>query len=119
MMSPIWKVIPMILLIQSGMLFEAEAQAQPANGTLLKAGTSFSSPAFIQAIPQIDLSIGGSGNDSGGGGDDFSLAIQAIILITILSFGSAFVTMMTSFTRIIVVFFFLRMGLGTQQSPPQ
>lgn len=26
--------------------------------------------------------------------------------------------MMTSFTRIIVVFFFLRMGLGTQQSPP-
>ena len=26
--------------------------------------------------------------------------------------------MMTSFTRIVVVFFFLRMGLGTQQSPP-
>jgi flagellar biosynthetic protein FliP len=25
---------------------------------------------------------------------------------------------MTSFTRIVVVFFFLRMGLGTQQSPP-
>lgn len=83
-------------------------QAAPsANGAVL------SSPAFIQAIPQIDISMGGDSNE-----EDFSLAIQALILITILSFGAAFVTMMTSFTRIIVVFFFLRMGLGTQQSPP-
>lgn len=64
-----------------------------------------------QALPQIDLSIGGEA-------EDFTVAIQALILITVLSFGPAFVTMMTSFTRIIVVFFFLRMGLGTQQSPP-
>ncbi len=68
-------------------------------------------PVIAQALPQIDLSIGGEA-------EDFSLAIQALILITILSFGPAFITMMTSFTRIIVVFFFLRMGLGTQQSPP-
>jgi len=68
-------------------------------------------PVIAQALPQIDLSIGGES-------DDFSLAIQALILITVLSFGPAFITMMTSFTRIIVVFFFLRMGLGTQQSPP-
>ncbi|MEX0769781.1 MAG: flagellar type III secretion system pore protein FliP [Balneolaceae bacterium] len=54
----------------------------------------------------------------GGEVEDFSLAIQALILLTVLSFGPAIVTMMTSFTRLIVVFFFLRMGLGTQQSPP-
>ncbi|MDI6403044.1 flagellar type III secretion system pore protein FliP [Balneolaceae bacterium ANBcel3] len=66
---------------------------------------------LLQALPQIDLSIGGEA-------EDFSLAIQALILITVLSFGPAFITMMTSFTRIIVVFFFLRMGMGTQQSPP-
>lgn len=75
-------------------------------------------PEVVQAqqtIPQIDLSIGGGG---GSEEDDFSSAIQALIIITVLSFGAAFVTMMTSFTRIIVVFFFLRMGLGTQQSPP-
>ncbi|PWN05187.1 flagellar type III secretion system pore protein FliP [Rhodohalobacter mucosus] len=54
----------------------------------------------------------------GGEVEDFSLAIQALILITVLSFGPAIVTMMTSFTRLVVVFFFLRMGLGTQQSPP-
>ncbi|MEX0680380.1 MAG: flagellar type III secretion system pore protein FliP [Balneolales bacterium] len=66
---------------------------------------------ILQSLPQIDLSIGGEA-------EDYSLAIQALILMTILTFGPAFITMMTSFTRIIVVFFFLRMGLGTQQSPP-
>ncbi|MBO6793874.1 MAG: flagellar type III secretion system pore protein FliP [Balneolaceae bacterium] len=66
------------------------------------------------SIPQIDLSIGGGSAED----DDFSSAIQALVIITVLSFGAAFVTMMTSFTRIIIVFFFLRMGLGTQQSPP-
>ena len=72
---------------------------------------AISMPMLIQSAPQIDLSIGG-------GEEDFSVAIQALILITVLSFGPAFITMMTSFTRIVVVFFFLRMGLGTQQSPP-
>lgn len=65
------------------------------------------------SIPRIDLSI--SPVD---GAEDYSLAIQTLILLTILAFGPAFITMMTSFTRIIVVFFFLRMALGTQQSPP-
>lgn len=64
-------------------------------------------------IPNISIQIGSSQK-----GEDYSLAIQAIILLTILSFGPAIVTMMTSFIRLIVVFFFLRMGLGTQQSPP-
>ncbi|MEL7833600.1 flagellar type III secretion system pore protein FliP [Fodinibius sp. Rm-B-1B1-1] len=70
----------------------------------------FNVTAFLQATPPIDLGMME--------GEDLSVAIQALVLVTILSFGSAFITMMTSFTRIIVVFFFLRMGLGTQQSPP-
>lgn len=86
-------------------LFPAAAWA----GSVSVSGLSL--PVIAQALPQIDLSVGGEA-------EDFSLAIQALILITILSFGPAFITMMTSFTRIIVVFFFLRMGLGTQQSPP-
>lgn len=81
-------------------------------GVLLLAGLTIGAASVMaQGIPQIDLSIGGEDGD-------LSLAIQALVIITVLSFGPAFVTMMTSFTRIIVVFFFLRMGLGTQQSPP-
>lgn len=72
---------------------------------------SVNMPVVAQVLPQIDLSIGGEA-------EDFSLAIQALIFITVLSFGPAFITMMSSFTRIVIVFFFLRMGLGTQQSPP-
>ncbi|MCW9705365.1 flagellar type III secretion system pore protein FliP [Fodinibius salsisoli] len=71
--------------------------------------TGLGVPAFLQAAPTIDLGMEG---------EDLSVAIQALILVTVLSFGSAFITMMTSFTRIVIVFFFLRMGLGTQQSPP-
>jgi len=64
-------------------------------------------------IPKISINVGNGDTE-----EDFSVAIQALILITVLSFGPAIVTMMTSFTRLVVVFFFLRMGLGTQQSPP-
>ena len=92
----------------------SDSEASPFNaGTAIQSGIS-SSILLQQGIPQIGLSIGNDDTSD----EDFNLAIQALILITILSFGAAFVTMMTSFTRIIVVFFFLRMGLGTQQSPP-
>ncbi|HKJ47293.1 MAG TPA: flagellar type III secretion system pore protein FliP [Balneolales bacterium] len=74
---------------------------------------STSTSSASGSIPQINLSIKSPKN-----GKDFSVAIQTLIILTILTFGPAFITMMTSFTRIIVVFFFLRMGLGTQQSPP-
>ncbi|TNE73639.1 flagellar biosynthetic protein FliP [bacterium] len=69
--------------------------------------------AFAQGVPKIDLSI-----SPVEGKDDYSIAIQTVILLTILSFGPAFITMMTSFTRIVIVFFFMRTALGTQQSPP-
>lgn len=101
-----------ISLILIGMIAVAPAQSEATPINM----ASITSPMFIQAIPQIDLSIGGNGPTAQD--EDFTLPIQALILITVLSFGSAFITMMTSFTRIIVVFFFLRMGLGTQQSPP-
>jgi flagellar biosynthetic protein FliP len=83
--------------------------------------------ALLLAVTATTVWAQQSGAGSGGAGisinvgqgeEDYSLGIQALILITILSFGPAIITMMTSFTRIVVVFFFLRMGLGTQQSPP-
>ncbi|MEX2479017.1 MAG: flagellar type III secretion system pore protein FliP [Gracilimonas sp.] len=104
-------LLGLIVIGVTGLSSEAEASPMQLNASVQ---AEITTPILLQAIPQIDLSIGG--NDASD--EDFSLAIQALILITILSFGAAFVTMMTSFTRIIVVFFFLRMGLGTQQSPP-
>ncbi len=48
----------------------------------------------------------------------FSMLIQILFLLTVLSLAPAIVVMMTSFTRIIVVFSLIRHALGTQQMPP-
>src|ERR1044072_8348693 len=45
-------------------------------------------------------------------------AIQAVVLITVLSLAPAILLMMTSFTRIIIVLSLLRQAIGTQQLPP-
>ena len=50
--------------------------------------------------------------------ENFSSAMQIIILLTVLSLAPAILLMMTSFTRIIIVLSLLRQALGTQQLPP-
>jgi flagellar biosynthetic protein FliP len=55
---------------------------------------------------------------AGGGGTQYSLSMQTLLLLTSLSFLPAMVLMMTSFTRIIIVMSLLRHALGTQTSPP-
>ncbi|ABE50235.1 flagellar type III secretion system pore protein FliP [Methylobacillus flagellatus] len=53
-----------------------------------------------------------------GGGQNYSLSIQTLILLTSLTFLPAALLMMTGFTRIIIVLSLLRQALGTQSSPP-
>jgi flagellar biosynthetic protein FliP len=50
--------------------------------------------------------------------ENFSAAMQMIILLTVLSLAPAILIMMTSFTRIIIVLSLLRQALGTQSLPP-
>lgn len=45
-------------------------------------------------------------------------AIKIILLLTVLTLAPAILIMMTSFTRILIVFSFLRQALGTQNMPP-
>jgi flagellar biosynthesis protein FliP len=47
-----------------------------------------------------------------------SNAVKIFILVTALSFASALILSLTSFTRIIIVLSFLRQALGTPQLPP-
>ena len=46
-----------------------------------------------------------------------SLPVQTIVLLTLLSFIPAILISMTCFTRLIVVFHFLRQAIGTQETP--
>jgi flagellar biosynthetic protein FliP len=71
--------------------------------------------AFGQTLPIPTLKIGvGESKDPG----EVSVLIQILFLLTILSLAPAILLMMTSFTRLIVVFSFLRQALGMNQMPP-
>ncbi len=49
---------------------------------------------------------------------NISSTLMVLFLLTILTIAPAILVMTTSFTRIIVVFGFLRQAMATQQSPP-
>jgi flagellar biosynthetic protein FliP len=51
------------------------------------------------------------------GSQEYSMTLQALFIMTALSLIPAFVMMMTSFTRIIIVLSILRQAIGLQQSP--
>ncbi|MFB0517275.1 MAG: flagellar type III secretion system pore protein FliP, partial [Candidatus Neomarinimicrobiota bacterium] len=63
-------------------------------------------------IPAINLSV-----DSATSPEQLSTTIQIVILITILSLAPSILIMTTSFTRIVVIFHFLRQAIGTQNTP--
>lgn len=50
--------------------------------------------------------------------EQVSTLLQIIFLMTVLSVAPAILIMMTSFTRLAIVFSMLRQALGTQQMPP-
>jgi flagellar biosynthetic protein FliP len=61
-------------------------------------------------LPSVSLDIG-----SGSGDAD---SLKLLFIITILALAPSILIMMTSFTRIIIVFSFVRNALGLQQTPP-
>ncbi|MGI4836771.1 MAG: flagellar type III secretion system pore protein FliP [Janthinobacterium lividum] len=63
------------------------------------------------SIPAITLSNGANGQQ------EYSVSLQILLIMTALSFIPAGVMLMTSFTRIIIVFSILRQALGLQQTP--
>ena len=68
--------------------------------------------ALAQVLPAVTSS------PAPGGGTQWSLSIQTLLLLTGLTFLPALLLMMTGFTRIIIVLSLLRSALGTQGSPP-
>jgi flagellar biosynthetic protein FliP len=67
-------------------------------------------PAAAQVPGRVDVSIEGVGS--------VSAPLQIVLLLTLLTFLPAILVTMTSFTRIVIVFHFLRQALGTQEMPP-
>ena len=77
---------------------------------------SLSTPAFAASnnlVPNVNISIDGEAAEGG-----LVKAIKILAALTVLTLAPAILILTTSFTRIAVVFSFLRAGLGTQQTPP-
>lgn len=66
-------------------------------------------------MPRIEI---GNGQSRTGEKADLSTGIQILILLTALSLAPAFLLMLTSFTRIVIVLSFVRSALSMQQTPP-
>ncbi|MBR3663086.1 MAG: flagellar type III secretion system pore protein FliP [Desulfovibrio sp.] len=76
-------------------------------------------PLFAQAAP--DISLPGMQLTLSGGTPEpekVSVLLEILFLMTVLSVAPSIVLTMTSFTRIIIVFSFLRQAMGVQQLPP-
>jgi flagellar biosynthetic protein FliP len=68
------------------------------------------SPVTVFAQPsQLDVRVDGVGA--------VSAPLQVVLFLTLLTFIPAALVIMTSFTRIAIVFHFLRQALGTQEMP--
>ena len=86
--------------------------------TLLKLVILFSGCFAAPALAQQSGFPAFTSTPAPDGGSTYTLSLQALILLTSLTFIPAVVLMMSSFTRIIIVLSLLRMALGTQSSPP-
>ncbi len=64
-------------------------------------------------IPSIQVGVGQATTPA-----DVGVALQVLALLTVLALAPAILILMTSFTRIVVVFHFLRQALATQSAPP-
>ena len=67
--------------------------------------------SWAQGLPMVNVS-------NGKGGQQYSLTLQLLALMTTLTLLPSLLLMMTSFVRIIIVLSLLRQALGTAQTPP-
>jgi flagellar biosynthetic protein FliP len=77
--------------------------------------TAFAAPALTDALtapglPAVTLTTNGQGTQ-------YSLTLQILALMTVLTLLPSLLLMMTSFTRIIIVLSLMRQALGTVQTP--
>lgn len=69
------------------------------------------SMAHAQGIPLVNVTGGKSGQQ-------YSMTLQLLGLMTVLTLLPSMLLMMTAFVRVIIVLSLLRQALGTQQTPP-
>ncbi|MCG9554152.1 flagellar type III secretion system pore protein FliP [Vibrio sp. Isolate31] len=127
------KVLLVQLTFLCSIVFSVSVFAQAEDGTVIPANTARSESVTISTMEQdqaksTTMTTGSLTGNGGGipaftmttnanGGEDYSINLQILALMTILGFLPAMVILMTSFTRIVVVMSILRQAMGLQQTP--
>ncbi len=96
--TPVYFLVLLLFLV-SLVLFSSSSYAQPEGFKP------------IEGLPALTVKTNEDGSQN------YSVTLQILLLMTALSFLPALLMMMTSFTRIVIVFAILRQALGLQQSP--
>jgi flagellar biosynthetic protein FliP len=91
--------------------FGVLAATAPAVSPIAPIGSTTASTQAPAGIPILNVQNSGSTQN-------WSLSLQTLALMTVLTLLPAVLLMMTSFTRIIIVLSFLRQALATQSTPP-
>lgn len=120
-LSPI-QFATLLVVLASLLLMSLPAHAQtPDNGsTVTTTSTTDLSPqrAFDMLASNDTLGVPAlTVTTDENGVQNYSVSIQILLLMTVLTLLPALLMMMSSFTRILVVFAILRQALGLQQTP--
>jgi flagellar biosynthesis protein FliP len=93
-----------LLVFQTDVFAQAAAPASP----------EMALPAAPAASTPLRLNIGLEGSAGTG---DVSVAIQLVVVMTLLTLAPSMVVLMTSFTRIVIVLGFVRTAIGVPSAP--
>ena len=119
LMSQAWGRFLFTVLLMAVVLGSAAVSAQSdsantAAEAVISQANSVADPAAFKAIPGLPAMSVKTNPD---GTQNYTVTLQILAIMTALSLLPALLMMMTSFTRIIIVFAILRQALGLQQSP--
>jgi len=66
-------------------------------------------------IPSFELNVGFGGTDDPA---EVVPALQVLFLVSLIALAPSLLLLLTGFTRIVIIMFFLRQAMATQQMPP-
>ncbi len=69
--------------------------------------------AQVKQDPLLSFQLSG-----GEGAEPYTIGIKILVLLTVLSLAPALLTLLTSFTRLVIVLGLLRQAMGTMHAPP-
>jgi flagellar biosynthesis protein FliP len=101
----------LLLITSSGFAQSDEAPAIISETAPLNLTTLMAQQGALPGVPAFTMT------PRADGGEDYTVTIQILAVMTALTLLPAFLLMMTSFARIIIVFAILRQALGLQQTP--